>query len=361
MAGVWAPWAGHWVASPGTTTINGAVPLRTDMRFRIGTNTTAMTCTVLLRLVDEGRVALSDPVSTYLNHVVGVGDITLGQLCQNTSGLPDTSAALTAQFVSNPTRQWPPMELVSNSLAGARLTAPGGAWAHSDTGIVLLGMALQAATNQDWASLYRQYLFDPLDLNDTSFPAATELEIPGPHPHGYATALTATGQMVCESLYDDTTLSTSLSGVAGGIISTLDDMKIWTQALADGRLLSSTSTKAQWAAGPRGTDLPSWQNHGLGTEQFGPLRGHGGTIPGFISATLSDPTSGLTVVIMLNNSSAGGAFAQTLARRLATIASTAPAAPTATVPPSTLPWSEEQTVTTLQATAVCQLPAAPVR
>ncbi|WP_166785568.1 serine hydrolase domain-containing protein [Cryobacterium cryoconiti] len=358
IAGVWAK-EGRWVASPGTTTINGNVPLSTDMRFRIGTNTTAMTCTVLLRLVDEGRVALDDRVSTYLSRIVGVSDITLEQLCQNTSGLPSTSAALTAQFVNNPTRPWTPMELVSNSLASARQGVPGGTWAQSDMGIVLLGMALQAATGQDWASLYREYIFDPLHLNNTSYPSAAELDIPGAHPHGYATELTATGQVVCGNVRDVTTLSNSLSGVAGGVISTLDDMRIWAQALAEGKLLSTTSSTAQWAAGPGGADFTSWQSHGLGTEQIGSWRGHSGTIPGFISATLSDPISGLTVVVMLNNSSAGSAFARTLAQRLVTIAYTNPAAPTAKEPPPPLPWSEQQTVATLQAAAVCQPTPAP--
>lgn len=356
LAGVWAPWAGEWVASPGTTTTTGGTPLTPDMRFRIGTNTTAMTCTVLLRLVDEGRVKLDDLVSTYLTRTADVDGITLGQLCRNTSGLADYYQGLAPQFVANPTRQWPPMEILSSGMAGRRVSGPGGAWSQSSTGIVLLGMALRSATHQNWQSLYRQYIFDPLGLRDTSFPASSEFDIPGPHPHGYAVAVDKRGRMFCEQLRDETELSNSMGWVASGVVSTLADMKTWSQALATGSLLSGESADAQWESVPQGVAAPSWQRYGLGGEQLGPLRGHAGAIPGFISASLVDPDTGLTVVVMLNNSSAGSAFAQDLAQRLASIASNAPALDAMEAPTMRLPWTEEEASEAMRSGAVCQAP-----
>jgi len=357
IAGVWAPWAGEWVATPGSTTQDGSIPLSSDMRFRIGTNTTAMTCTVLLRLVDEGRVKLSDPVSSYLSRDVGVQGITLGQLCSNTSGLADYYPRLAAQFVANPTRQWPPMEILANGLAARRVSGPGGVSTQSSTGIILLGMALQSATQQSWQSLYRQYIFDPLGMDDTSFPARREVAIPGPHPHGYAVAVSATGRQFCDRLRDETELSNSMAWVAGGVVSTIADMGTWARALAQGSLLSEASADAQWATVSQGPASPSWQGYGLGAVQLGPLRGQAGAIPGFLSATLADPHSGLTVVVMLNNSSAGSGFAQALAQRLASIASTALGSGAAPAPTLDLPWSEEEATQAMQAGAACQPPA----
>lgn len=359
IAGVWAPWSGQWIVSRGTTTIGGSTPVSTDMRFRIGTNTTSMTCTVLLRLVDAGRVKLDDPVTAYLARGAGLEGITLGQLCQNTSGLADYHPALEPQFVNNPTREWPQLEVVSSGLAATRSTPPGGAWAQSSTGIVLLGMALQAATRQDWPSLYRQYILGPLGLADTSFPASNDLSIPGRHPHGYAAAIGPAGAPVCATVRDATELSNSMDWVAGGAVSTLADMKAWAQALAEGSLLSASAAKAQWETVPRGGASPLWQRYGLGAEQLGPLRGQAGAIPGFLSATLADPASGLTVVVMLNNSTSGADFALTVARRLASIAAKSPAVGSAKAPLLELPWSEAQTVTAMKAAAICAPPAAP--
>ncbi|GAB3123202.1 serine hydrolase domain-containing protein [Glaciibacter psychrotolerans] len=355
--GVWAPWAGEWTSLAGTTTAGGSRPLKADMTFRIGTNTTAMTCTVLLKLVDEKRVALTDPVSKYLTRMPDIDGITLGQLCQGTSGLPDYYGSLHGQFVNNPQRQWPPLEVISAGMGAGTPVAPGSAWASSTTGIVLLGMALQAATNTDWPTLYQKYIFEPLNLTGTSFPAPDDLVIPGSHPNGYAAAMAA-GQPVCETKLDETSLSNSMFGVAGGVISTIGDMKVWTQALAEGSLLSKKSAKAQWATVPS-PNGPEWKTNGLGTTQVGPLRGSYGSIPGFITAGLSDPSSGLTIVVMLNDSTAGANFAYSLALQLASIAAVQPAVKGQKAPELAVPWSAEDAVAAMQAAGVCPTPVPP--
>lgn len=336
IVGVWVPWGGTWLQSPGTTTRGGDAPLTTDMRFRIGTTTTAMTCTVLLRLVDDGRVSLSDEVATYLPALVGLEGLTLAHLCQNTSGLSDFTPMLTPQFVNTPAREWPARELVANALGKPRTAAPGTEWASSDSGIVLLGMALEAATQRSWDWLYRHYIFDPLGMSDTSFPDSNDLTIPGAHPHGYVSL------GGCADVRDTTEMTNSVAGVAGGVVSTLDDLKTWAQALASERLLTPESADAQWTTVPAGAAAPAWQGYGLGVWQLGTLRGSAGAIPGFLSAALADPATGLTVVVMLNNSTAGAGLARSLAQELAAIASKTPTADGQPAPTVGLPWSVEQ-------------------
>lgn len=359
IAGVWAPWAGQWLASPGAVGAGidpatgrpaGGGALTTDMHFRIGTLTGAMTCTVLLRLVDEQRVGLDDPVSQYLTRVPGVQGITLRQLCQNTAGLgqPD----LEPLFVNNPTRQWPPLELVSGGLGSTRIGQPGRVWTLSDAGVQLLGMALEEATGDSWQQLYRRYVFEPLGLRDTTYPGPREFGLPVAHPNGWAAALDRAGTPDCSRPVDVTELSNSMSGVAGGAVSTLGDLKIWSEALATGGLLSPDTADQQWRT-VREQGAPEWRRYGLGAEQLGPLRGGAGAIPGFLSATLSDPESGLTVVVMVNDSSAGAELALALAQRLAAIAAEAPASADLSDPELELPWTAEEALAQMRMSAVC--------
>lgn len=364
IAGVWAPGAGQWLASPGTIGANvdpatgraaGGDQLTTGMTFRIGTQTTAMTCTVLLRLVDEDRVGLDDPVSQYLTRQPGIEGITLRQLCQQTSGLGQ--AQLESQFVNNPTRPWPALELVSAGLGVARSGPPGRTWTRSDAGITLLGMALQAATGDDWATLYDRYVFGPLGLAGTAYPDARALELPGAHPHGWTAAVDPAGRPDCSRMLEITRLSPSVAGVAGGAVSTLGDLKTWSQALATGVLLDPGTARQQWDTVPE-AGMPYWRSYGLGAEQVGSLRGSAGRIPGFLSATLTDPESGLTVVVVVNNSSSGADFALDLARRLAAIAAlapaTGPAGSDASAPQAlTLPWTADDAAASMRANAVC--------
>jgi D-alanyl-D-alanine carboxypeptidase len=357
LVGVWAPWSGSYTDGLGSTAINGSRPVTADMHFRIAANTTSMTCSVLLSLVDEGKVELDDPVSLYLPRVIGVAGITLRELCQNTSGIGDYAGQLKPVFVTNPVRRWPTMELLSDGLATKSAGSPGQVYTASQANMVVLGMALEAATGMSWSDMYRHYVFDRLGMAHSSFPDPGQLSLPSPHPLGYATAYAPTGALQCGTTLDETALSPSMGWTAAGAVSTITDLKTYVQSLATGSLVSAASARAQDTGVPLGNRAPAWQTYGLGMLKLGPLRGNVGEIPGFISAMFADPESGLTVVVALNNSSAGAVFAQELAQQLASIASKAPAkAGTNTI--VALPWSEAQAVAAMKAAAVCQ-PAAP--
>jgi D-alanyl-D-alanine carboxypeptidase len=360
VVGVWAPWSGSWTAGIGDTATKGGQPMTTNEHFRIASNTKSMTCTVLLALVDRGVVGLDDQVKKYLPRMVGIDGVTLRQLCQNTSGIGDYAPSLDPQFVNNPTRQWAQMELASNGLAQPAVGAPGAKWGYSNTGFILLGMALQAATGKSWDALYQQYVFGPLGMSQTSFPSSGTLALPSPSPAGYATALDPnTGADQCGTVVDDTKQSNSSGWTAGGVVSTLSDMKTYVQALATGALVSKASSEDQWKTVQLSGTAPTWQGYGLGVMQYGPLRGHDGEVPGTISAMMSDPKSGLTVVVMLNNSTSGGNLAQLLGLELSSIASKAAPASGKKAPVIALPWSQDQVAQAMAASAKCQPAPAP--
>lgn len=302
FAGVWAPWAGSWTTAQGTTTRGGSKPVSESMRFRVGQNTTPMTCTVLLQLVDEGEVGLDDPLTKWLPGLVGVEGVTLRELCQDTSGIGDYVAQLNPEFLMNPTRQWPALELASDGIAMQRVGKPGEKWGRSSTNAVLLGMALQNATSRSWQDLYKHYIFDKLGMTASSLPESAQFTVPGPHAAGYSAGLDGAGAIVCEPMRDVSSMSPSQGWTAGGVVSTVSDMKAFGQALASGSLLSEKSRAAQADGIAIGQ---SWERYGLGMELLGPLRGSSGAVPGYLSAVYTDPASGLTIVVALNNSTAG--------------------------------------------------------
>ena len=350
MAGVWAPWAGSWTAGLGTTTLTGSKPVTADMTFRVAQNTMPMTCTVLLALVDKGTVALDDPVTRYVPGLVGVDGVTLRELCQNTSGIGDYLGQLNPLFIENPTRIWPPLELASDGIATQPFGKPGEKLGVSMTNYIVLGMALENATGQSWQSLYSTYIFGKLGMSSSTLPASTQLTVPGQHPAGYSVGLDASGGIVCSPMHDVTRLSPSMGWTASGVVSNVPDLKSFAQALASGSLLSQKSADAQAAGLPNGAD---WQKYGLGVQLIGPLRGYAGAIPGYLSAMYSDPSSGLTIVVALNNSTAGGAFAQYLAQRLASIVSKVPAEQKGGKVVAGLPWSESQMTDAMTKAAPC--------
>ncbi|SFN85121.1 serine hydrolase domain-containing protein [Mycetocola miduiensis] len=354
IAGVWAPWSGRWVSAQGTTAPGGTEKLSADMRFRVGDNTQPMTCDVLYGLVADGVVALDDEVSAYLPSIQSVQGITLGQLCHGTSGLGDFGNTLGSLFASNPTRQWSTLELVSDGIANSRTGRPGESYAPSDTNYALLGLALEKATGNTAKTLYDRYVFGRLGMKDSLFPDPTTVEISDPFVPGWEALKSPDGTPACDAPKDESLLSNSQAFTAGGVVSSIDDLQRYAQSFAAGALLTDELRDKAWETVPLSADAPAWQSFGPGGMQIGPMRGQAGYIPGHISAMLSDPETGLTVVVLLNNSTAGAGFAQTLAMKLAAIAAKAQPVEGEKLPLVGLPWSEEQMTERLAASAVCQ-------
>jgi D-alanyl-D-alanine carboxypeptidase len=347
IVGVWAPWSGFQLKGYGEAEIGGAA-MSPDMHFRAASTTKAMTCTVLLGLVDEGRVALDALASDFVD-VVGIEGITLGQLCQSTSGLGNFRSSFQSQFVANPTRPWVAEELVSDGVARSSDAPPGSAYADDDTAYVLLGMALQRIGGESLGELFDRFVFDRIGMPESSLPGSTTTGLPEPSPHGY--------QVVgddCAAPKDVSELSPSMLGTSGGAVTTAEDLGRFTQAFASGAMFSDETAKTQWTTVPLGGDAPTWQAYGHGGFQIGPLRGQVGTIPGFTTAAFSDPETGLTVVVVFNSSTAGAKPVRALALELASYAASAPASDGSSRPEPTLPWSPEQMQAEAASAAVCQ-------
>lgn len=356
VAGVWAPWSGEWTSAVGREGFEeDAAALDVDAGIRMATATTAITCTIMLRLADEGELDPDGPVHDLLSDMPGLEGITPAQLCQNTSGIPDYYPGLRSHFLGNPERVWSPVELVSNSLALEREAQPGQTWSYSRGGILLLSLALERSTHRSWNDLANQYVFAPLGLTRTRLPGQNEVS-----PDGVLRAYAAagsSGKPDCEHRLDVSAQSPSVGGAAAGAVSTVSELHTMAQAFAAGSLLSEHSARTQWSAIPMGDDAPGWQSYGLGAAEFGPMRGVAGESPGALTAVLADPDSGLTVVIALNNSTSGASFVREAAFALASIGSKAEAAPERERPMIELPWSLEQAQEKMTELAKCPLPA----
>ncbi|MFD6054638.1 serine hydrolase domain-containing protein [Agromyces sp. NPDC060279] len=353
IAGVWAPWSGTWQGVTGTTGFEDHAPKVTPQtKFRLTTGTTEITCTVLLRLADAGVVELDDHVSTYVDSTPGIEGITLRQLCQQTSGLGDFYPSLKGHFAANPQRIWSETELISGGLAAGRAAEPGESWSPSQAGVMLLSLALRNATGRDWNSLAEDYVFGPLGMDDTTLPAPDDVDHHG-MLGGYLAKPGPDGATDCTAKYDDSKQSSSMGGAAAGAVTTLADAQALSEAFATGALLDERFAREQWTLVPMSGDAPAWQGYGLGGAQYGPMRGIAGEGPGALTAAFTDPKSGLTVVVALNDSTSGADFVREVAFALASIASKAEAAPDHERPMVELPWSLDQAETKMAELAVC--------
>lgn len=307
---------GEITATYGMTQLGGSTPVSLDDHFRIGSNTKTLTGTVILQLVQEGRIALADDVSKYRPDVPNGNRITIEQLLTMRSGLANytTTLALNTALDEQPQRAWSPEELVAMGLAEPPTFAPGDGWNYSNTNTLLLGLIAEQIEGKPLAQIFQKRLFDPLGLGETSYPDTTDASLPEPFAHGYMYS-TNVDTMESSALPSDqlaqakagtllpsdtTSLNPSWAGAAGAGISTIRDLAHWVQALGSGAVLGPTLQKERLASvQPVPVPLPDPQ-YGWGIAKIGPLYGHTGELPGYNSFMGYDPVQKVTIVVWTN-------------------------------------------------------------
>lgn len=343
IVGVWAPWSGTWVAGAGVG--------HPDQVFRFADMTRPMTCDAMYSLAAAGAIRLDDPPSRSVGTVAGLPEsVTVQQLCDSTSGIGSYSAILGPEFLATPQRVWNPSELVAYGV-GTYDPALAGTFRDSDAGYVLLGEVLARASGTDEADLLSERVFEPLGLPSTRLPGP-EPAAPGePALPGYVTLAGPDGARDCSAPTDYTAISPSIGTTDSGAVGTITDLARYSRALATGALLPEGIDRFATAVPVPGQ--PSWLTAGGGAVRAGSLIGQFGSITGYLTAAFSDPQTGLTVAVVLNNSAAGDAVIAALAWELAAIASKAPAAPGQQAPEAGLPWTAQQFHDQIAAAAVC--------
>ena len=161
---------------------SGVADLRTGramqphLHFRAGSVTKPFVATVVLQLVADGKLSLSDPVDRWLPGVLSYGDqINIRHLLNHTSGVPHNAPILWRSLYGSPDgrfRTWTPRAQIALVADLPPLFPAGTAWAYTNVGYTLLGLIIEAATGTRLGTQLSRRIFRPLGLRDTSFPVA---------------------------------------------------------------------------------------------------------------------------------------------------------------------------------------------
>ncbi len=294
---------------PFGTTAPGGSPVTAQTHFMIGSITKTFTATAVLRLVDQGKVHLSDPISKYVPGIPNGQAITLTEVMNHTSGIPDfgDSPSFQQQETANPNMVWTPQQLVSMAATLPAYFPPGGGWKYSNTNYVLLGLVLQAVTGQPAAQVIASQVLAPLGLRNTGMATSTQ----PPQPGAQANEILVSAQGTNPHLVTTPgALNPSVYWTAGGMYSTVGDLQIWAQALATGKLLSPATQQARLAFVNTGESVPALQQlggsntypvtYGLGIYNLGGILGHDGEINGWNAVVGYLPSANATFVVLLN-------------------------------------------------------------
>lgn len=234
-------------------------PMRRDAIFRIYSMTKPVIAVGVLRLVDQGKVGLDDPVSRYIPSFADVkvfaggsadapvlrapdSPITVRQLLNHTSGLPygltpgpvDTIFARARLYRAEHT-----LEQFTDSLARIPLLfSPGTQWSYG-SGLDVAGRVIEAASGQTLDRFLEDEVFGPLGMRDTGFRIRPEMR------RRLATVYTTGPDGALQEVRGDGLMAMFEPDArffwgSGGLLSTPDDFLRFAQMLLNGGALGET-------------------------------------------------------------------------------------------------------------------------
>ena len=266
-------------AGKGNLATGEAPPL--DGEVRIGSNTKTFVAVLVMKMVEEGKVKLDEPIETYLPGLIkGQGvdgkKITVRQLLQHTSGLPETALGFPDVFASR-NNYYQPRDILDEALTKPAQFAPGAKFTYTNTNYIVLGLLAERVGKRPIAEQIEVKIVKPLGLKHTYMPKDGEKALRGKHPRGYHTRDNKPGKLVDITDYD-----TSMAWTAGAMVSTPSELNKFMQSVFDGSLLNQASIAEMKKSVPMGDD---GNVYGLGLIghklSCGVAWGHGGTFPGY--------------------------------------------------------------------------------
>jgi len=282
----------------GVANVETATPWRLDKHMRIASVAKAFSGAAALAVVADGDLSLDDTIGDVLPALPSAwAQVTLRQLLNHTSGIPDFSAtqafrdALFASLDVAP----PPIELLSFVADQPLLFPPGSQYRYSNSDNIIIGLMVEAATGQPYEKVLRQRVYSPLGLTETSLPRGPEM--PTPYIHGYDV----------DPIDDVSELfAAGWAWASGGIVSTPRDLDRFIRAYVTGATTDAATKAQQFQFVPGGSSEPpgpGQNSAGLAIFRYetgcGTVYGHTGNTSGYtqFAAASADGTRSATVSI----------------------------------------------------------------
>lgn len=300
IAGVWSP-DGEWIGAVGTAGADRDDLITPTTHTRIGSVTKTFTVAALLRLVEQELMSLSDPIEKYVPGLPNGSTATLRDLAQMTSGIPSYTQHmpwLLAHY-KDVDRAFTAEELLSYIRDEPALFEAGTRFDYSNSNTVAIGLAIEKATGQSLDQVLREQVIEPLGLTGTSWPGLSS-DLPEPYLSGQTNEGLPEG-----TIKDATRWNPSWANAAGELISTLDDLKVWGQALGTGEgLLDPATHELQVASFEENAAIEGNSpdaTYGIGVGLIDGWIGHTGELAGYNTSVLYDPNTHTTVVVVVNS------------------------------------------------------------
>jgi CubicO group peptidase (beta-lactamase class C family) len=293
-----------YIGARGVSDMQSMRPIDGRTNFRLASVSKQFTSAAVALLVRDGKLRYEDKLTDVFPEFPAYGkNITVRHLLQHTSGLPDYEDLMPAADPSVPVeeaqiRDAGVLELLKGQTAG--WFVPGTLWHYSNSGYVLLGLAVERAADRPFFEFLREHVFVPANMINTVAYVRGRNSVPN-------RAFGHTKQDGRWRVTDQSPTSATLGD--GGVYSSLADLLEWDRALSRLAVLGEAEMRAVLTPvrvptkGPTGPDgapadygfgwfLNGWNGHAR--------MWHYGETIGFRTAIQRFIGDGLTIVVLCN-------------------------------------------------------------
>ncbi len=277
-------------SSFGKANIELNVNMNTDNIFQIGSMTKQFTAIAILMLEEEGKLSITDSITKYIKDYPNGHKITIHHLLTHTSGIKDFTKIKTLKDITS--KEMSPTMMIDFFKTEAVDFKPGEKFDYNNSGYFLLGHIIELTSGLTYKDFIEQKIFKPLSMIHTSY--NSDRNIIMNRAYGY--------QKKDTTFVNKTVINYSIPFASGALMSNLEDMLKWQNALSKGLLLKKENVNKAF----RKYKLNNGEetNYGYGwhirTINNKVSLEHGGSIFGFKSMAVYIPEEDIYVVGFTN-------------------------------------------------------------
>ena len=274
----------------GLANVELQVPVKPETVFQSGSVGKQFTATAVMMLVQEGKVALDDPLTKYFSDAPAAWkEVTVRELLSHTAGFTDYPEKFDFR------KDWTENELLKMVEGIPLAYPPGTKWDYSNLGYLTLGVLIHRVTGEFYGDFLQQRIFKPLGMQTTRI--ISEADIVPNRAAGY--------RLVKGELKNQEWVAPMVNTTAdGSLYFSVLDLAKWDAALYGEKLLKRSSLDLMWTPAKLKDGSPNKDGYGFGwfieNRKGHRVVSHDGAWQGFQTTIARYVDDRLTVVVLTN-------------------------------------------------------------
>jgi CubicO group peptidase (beta-lactamase class C family) len=276
--------------------------LKNDI-FELASVSKQYTAMIIMMLKEKGLLGYDDLAEKYVS--IPYKGITIRHLLTHTSGLPDYQAIMDEHWDKSKVAGNADCNEYLNKFAPAKLFEPGTKYEYSNTGYLLLASIAEKASGNNFIELCRQWIFRPLQMNNTNIRTLAEKATTKNFALGHMYVKDRQQYIRADSFPSSNyTIWLGNRKGPGRISSTATDLLKWDQALYSNKLVKQSTLQEAFTPMQLNDGSKSYYGFGwmLRTDNaHGKVVYHTGDNPGYKTEIIRFIDQKQTIILLCNN------------------------------------------------------------